>query len=169
MHHNNQIIVIFGYPGVGKTYVGNVLKEKFGFYFYDGDTNLSIGMKQAIKTKTQFSKLMRLLFFQRLHKSVGLLIRKHPKLGVTQTFIKEEYRTKFLKEFPQARFILITADNIIREKRLKKRSELSLDISYARYMVEHFETPQISHFELSNNTDGHMEIVKQLQKIGFTK
>lgn len=165
MVQNSQLIMVFGYPGVGKTYVGNVLKKHFGFYFFDGDVVLSRGMKQAIKTKTPFTDSMRSLFFQRLRKSVDSFIKQKPRIAVAQTFIKERYRKDFLQRFPQAQFILVTADNSTREKRLKERSDL--DIAYARLMTKNFELPQLEHFELTNNAEGEKKIVKQLQKLGI--
>jgi shikimate kinase len=35
-----QLLVLFGLPGTGKTYVGKILEKDFGFFLHDGDTDL---------------------------------------------------------------------------------------------------------------------------------
>jgi len=61
-----SVIILFGLPGTGKTYVGKVFEKYFGYYFYDGDYDLTPEMKQAIKTKTVFTDQMRDVYFEKL-------------------------------------------------------------------------------------------------------
>lgn len=159
------LLVIFGLPGAGKTYVGKVLEKYFGFYYYDGDTDLDDEMKQAIQTKSHFTDSMRENFFHRLQKSISTLQKQHTKIAVSQTFIKEQYRKEFLQRFPHARFILVQTEEALREKRLAQRKELPLDADYARFMVKHFEVPQIPHNEIENNTEGEENLKKQFRQL----
>src|SRR5579859_4825264 len=133
------IYILFGLPGVGKTYVGKVCKEDFDFYFYEGDTDLTDEMKEAIRTKRVFTDEMRDVFFQHLIISLKKITQKHTHLIVSQTFIKEKYRRLLLTAIPEAQFILVTANTFIREARLRKRTDYPLDISYARIMAKNFE------------------------------
>ncbi len=61
-----MLLIVFGLPGAGKTYVGKLLKDEFGFYFYDGDRDLTDEMRQALKEKKLFNDSMRDVFFQQL-------------------------------------------------------------------------------------------------------
>jgi shikimate kinase len=43
------LIILFGLSGSGKNYVGRILRDDFGFLFYDADTDLTPEMQDAIK------------------------------------------------------------------------------------------------------------------------
>jgi len=160
-----QIIVLFGLPGVGKSFVGNLLQTEFGFYHYDGDQSLPEIMKQAISQKLPITDDMRDIFFTNLTKKSQELLKTHPKLVISQTFIKEKYREYFLNQIPQSQFILIKADSPVREKRLVARKEYPLDIEYSQKMTLIFEDPKIAHQKITNNIDGGLELKSDLQKI----
>ena len=158
-----EIYVLFGLPGAGKTFVGNILQQHFGYYLYDGDISLPNNMKGAIQTKAVITDAMRDIFFQNIIKSSRQLKIKYKKIVVIQTFIKEKYRMQFLKEIPEARFILVQTKKTIREKRLMQRKEYPLDLKYARKMSLNFDTPQIDYDTISNDIDGETNIKQQLQ------
>ena len=160
-----QLIITFGLPGVGKTYVGKILEDQFGFFFYDGDMELTERMKVAIKQKTPFTDDMRDEFFERLIDKIQELSRIHAKLVVAQTFIKEKYREQLIEKISHAQFILVKADDRVREKRLLRRSEYPLDIEYSRQMVHNFEMPQISHAVIMNNEEGTEHIEQQFSTL----
>lgn len=156
-----MLLVVFGLPGAGKTYVGKLLEENYGFYFYDGDNDLTDEMKQALKEKKLFNDAMRDIFFQKLIDKVLQLYKTKKNLVVTQTFIKEKYRSQFLKVMPYAKFILVQTKNDVREKRLLQRNDLDLD--YASNMIKLFEKPSIKHFKIENNIDGKVQVIKNLE------
>lgn len=160
-----KIIALFGLPGAGKSYIGDLLQSDFGFYHYDGDQSLPKIMKQAIFKKLPINDTMRNLFFKRLTQKSKQLSKIHPKLVISQTFIKDKYRQDFLKQIPNTQFVFIKANKSIREKRLLKRSEYPLNIKYAQKMTTIFEKPKISYKQIVNNTDGEKELKLKLQKI----
>lgn len=155
------MLVLFGLPGTGKTYVGQVLRDHFEFHFYDGDKNLTPQMKRAIKDKRIFTDSMRDKFFSKLIEETLRLNKKHKRLVVAQTFIKEKYRRQFLKAFPKAQFVLIQTEKLLRQKRLAKRKTIN-DISYTQKMVELFEEAKIEHIVLENNFEGKSELKKKI-------
>src|SRR6185436_10166319 len=99
-----KVIILFGLPGAGKTFVGKILEDYFGFYRYDGDQDMSQSLKDAIVAE-KVTDEMRDEFFNTLIKSARVLIKKHEKLVISQTFIKEKYREQFLQEIPDAEFV----------------------------------------------------------------
>lgn len=155
-----MILVLFGLPAAGKTYVGKLLQDEFCFFFYDGDKDLTSDMKRAIRDKIVFTDAMRDVFFVNLIQSVHKLYEKHKRLAIAQTFIKEKYRKQFLKEFPDVQFILVQTNTALRENRLTKRNDLSL--AYTQKMVELFEEPTVKHFVLENNIEGKNELKKKI-------
>lgn len=158
-----MLLIVFGLPAAGKTYVGKLIKDEFGFYFYDGDNDLTDEMKQALKEKKLFNDSMRDVFFKNLINKVSRLHKTKKNLAVAQTFIKEKYRNQLLKAIPDAKFILVQTKTALREKRLLERNDLDQD--YAKKMIELFEKPIIEHFKINNDTDGKIEIIKRLEKI----
>jgi gluconate kinase len=86
------LIIVFGLPGAGKTYVGRILQECFGFFFYDGDNDLPDRMRAAIAAQAPIDDAMRDVFFARIILSIRRLQPEHNRLVVGQTCIKEKYR-----------------------------------------------------------------------------
>src|SRR5689334_345638 len=136
-----EIVVLFGLPGAGKTFVGEVIRERYGFYFYEGDRDLPDEMKDRIRESLPIADDFRDKFFRRI--IYNLQKNKESKIVLTQTFIKEKYRQWILDTFPGAKFVFIEASDTVREQRLKKRDDLNL--VYAKKMTTLFEKPIIPH------------------------
>lgn len=157
----NQLFLTFGLPGAGKTYVAHVFEE-FGFFFHDGDDDLTEAMKIAIATQSPIDDTLRDAFFENIVHSIEHLRLQTPRLVVAQTFIKEKYRRRVLDHFPEARFVLVQADAVIRERRLTHRTHQALDLDYARRMTTIFEPPLILHNLILNNSDGRDHLRQQI-------
>ncbi len=159
------LFILFGLPGAGKTFVGDIFKKYVNFYFYDGDNELPKEIKQAIKNQAKITDTMRDVFFQKLIKKVQKLKSQHENIVIAQTFIKEKYRKMLLKKIKEASFILIQTDTPIRESRLRNRKDYPLDMEYARNMVLNFEKPSLHHQLILNNKNGENQIKKQIALI----
>jgi gluconokinase len=160
-----KIIVLFGLPGAGKSFIGDLLQNQFGFYHYDGDLSLPKIMKQAIFKKLPITDTMRNIFFKNLTQKAKQLTKIHQKIVISQTFIKEKYRKYFLTQIPETQFIFIKTNKSIREKRLLERQEYPLDIKYAQKMTLIFEKPKIKYNQIVNNINGKKALKAKLQKI----
>lgn len=158
-----SLIVLFGLPGTGKTYVGKVFEKYFDYYFYEGDHDLTEEMKEAIKTKTVFTDEMRGVFFERLISKIQDLGSKIQYLVVAQTFIKEKYRAALIKKIPTTKFILVKTNKDIREKRLMQRTDYPLDLEYARIMEINFEKIKINYSKIINNSNGNKDLRRQIK------
>lgn len=162
MQNKDSLFVIFGLPGRGKSYIGKIFKKYYGFYFYEGDKNLSRTMRESFTKKIILNDQERDAFFKRLLGSIKKLKSRYTKIAVAQTFIKEKYRSLLLEEFPHAQFILIDSSDELRDKRLAKRKIMQLDLEYVRRMCMNFEKPQIPHISITNNEQGSKALIKQL-------
>ena len=166
-----SLMILFGLPGTGKTYVGKVFEKYFNCFFYDGDNDLTNEMKEAIKIKTVFTDQMRDNYFKILISKIQNLLAqaslksKIKNLVVAQTFIKEKYRIDLLEKIPETKFILIKTKKQIREKRLMQRVDYPLDLEYARKMEVNFDKPKINHQIITNNENGVEDIKKQIKKL----
>lgn len=166
-----SLIILFGLPGTGKSFVGKIFKKYFDYYFYDGDKDLTEEMKEAIKIQKVFTDRMRDVFFEKLIDKIQNLLAlsevegksKHKRLTVAQTFIKEKYRINLFGKIPETKFILIETKKSVRERRLAQRTNYPLEIEYARKMNLNFDKPVINHLTIINNNDGDEDIKKQIK------
>jgi len=158
-----MILIVFGLPGVGKTFVGKILEKDFGFYLHDGDVDLPNEMRLTLSQNRVVTDEMRDAFFQNILKSLESLTRTHKNIVVTQTFIKEKYREWIREKFPEAIFMLVTALDEIREKRLILRHDYPIE--YTRQMVANFEEPMIEYLKIDNSVDGEEHVREQLKRL----
>ncbi|KKP66523.1 MAG: hypothetical protein UR68_C0012G0009 [Candidatus Roizmanbacteria bacterium GW2011_GWA2_35_19] len=163
-----MIIVLFGYPGTGKTYVGKIFEKYFSFYLYEGDVDMPKSMKIKVTKNYHISDRDRDKLFDNIERKIKVLRNIYKKLVITQTFIKEKYREQILKANPDARFIYIKTDDEIRQKRLAKRETVPLSRNYADQMIKNFDKPKIDHLIIYNNKDGENEIKKQIYQCNVT-
>lgn len=164
MPQSTNLYVAFGLPGAGKSYAAKVF-ERFGFYVHDGDVDLPDAMRTAIATQQPIDDTMRDEFFRRITAHIHQLLPDHPRLVLAQTFIKEKYRRRFLETFPQAQFVLVEADDPVREQRLERRTNQPLEPNYTRKMIALFEPPHIPYITLSNSADGDGHLEAQIQQL----
>jgi gluconate kinase len=135
------VIVMFGLPGAGKTFVAKQVATR-GLFFHDGDSDLPSDMKLAISKAEPVTPEMRGRFIDALIEHVGALAEHHPRIVVAQTFLKQIHRDQFIRRFPAAHFVLVSADEPLRVARLERRINQPLEPAYAHAMVTAFDPPQ---------------------------
>lgn len=160
-----SLIILFGPTGAGKTYVGRLIEKEFGYYFYDGDTDLTDEMKKALNQMTPITDAMRDRFINKLLNSITRLSRNQAKLVVAQTFIKEKYRRELHKRWPQAKFVLVKTKPKIRFQRWRKRANYPWSEAYVKQMDAQFEPPKIPHQVLTNDSTGSTHLKVSLQRL----
>ncbi len=158
-----MLYILFGLPGAGKTFTGNIFQKNFGFYFYDGDALLPGDMREAIHTQKKVTDAMRDRFFASILRKIEELKSAHTHLVIAQTYIKEKYRQQVLKKFPDAQFVLIENNDPIRSERLLHQNTYPLTLAYVRKMVANFDAPNIPHRTITNNSDGEEELLAQVR------
>src|SRR5882724_2461874 len=125
-----ELLVLFGLPGTGKTYIGKILEKYFGYHFFVGDQDMPKRLIHALEKQEKVTDDMRQEFFDTLRESARSLQKKYKKIVVAQTHIKDIYRQQFLQEFPHTKFIFVETDTAIREDRLLKRKGFQVNIEY---------------------------------------
>jgi gluconokinase len=162
-----SLLIIFGKPGAGKSYVADILHDSFGYTIHNGDEDLPADMKLALQNKLPITDNMRKHFLDNIIASARILSKQHLKLVIDQTFLREFMRKQFLDNFPDAQCILIESGDALREKRYMKRGYFNLGLLYLRHMTKLFEAPRIPHTVIYNNVDGHTTIHKQIIATGI--
>lgn len=146
-----KLIVLFGKPGVGKSYIGNYL-QKYGFFYYESDKDYTKEMKYAQQNNQIISTELREKWIWLLIKKVQALVKVHTKLVVCQSFGQDRYRKIFKQNFPQAEFIYIDANETILNKRVASRNH-HLSPSLAKKYIKLFEPISIAHRIIRNEGD----------------
>lgn len=160
----SSLLVVFGLPGAGKSYVAEILGKKFNYFVYDGNNDIPKHMRDILNKKGPITDAMRKAFVANMTASVGKLLQTRGKLVIHQAFIKEFMRTQFLEAFPNAQFILVQSPDSIREQRYMKRQYFNLGLAYLHHMSGLFETPKIPHTTIYNKEDGIDELERQIGK-----
>jgi gluconokinase len=158
-----MLLILFGLSGSGKNFVGDILQKHFSYYHWDADVVLPHDMRLCIQQKTHFTQDMRDRFATIISANISALKMSHKKLVISQGLYKEKNRDDILKAHPDAKFILIQADEDKIISRLKETRGMA-QADYAAIIQKNFETPLNHHGVLVNNT-GSQDVVKHAQEI----
>ena len=159
------LLILFGPTGAGKTYIGKLLQKEFGYYFYDGDSDLTEEMKQALHSMRVITDRMRQKFITRLINSTAKLAGQYQNLAVAQTFIKDKYRQRLLKKLPQSNFILVQTKTDLRYQRRQQRADYPWDEAYVKKMDSLFDAPKIPHQIITNDNTGPNSLKSALRSL----
>ncbi len=138
-----MIIVFFGLSGVGKTFLGQLLIEKYPeFYFFDGDDILTSQMQVALQEKKQFTQQIRDEFTNLVIKKLKELSEKHQFICVSQGFYKEKNRAQLIAAFPSLKLVHVYADSFLIRTRIKERMNNFLDADFLEALSLCFDEPK---------------------------
>jgi len=164
-----HIWIFFGQSGVGKSFVGRVCAEEFGFEQYDGDRDLTPEMLRALREYRVFTPGMRAEFAAVLSRGIRerclALTRSQeirPGLALCQGLFKRHDRNQLELDFPQARLVWVRASEELIEARLLRRVDHVASNAYARLVNHGFEPPAPGSDVLENDGD-RLRVVQQLR------
>jgi gluconokinase len=155
--------ILFGLPGAGKNFVGELLRAHFDFYFYDADVDLTEDMRARIHKQELYTPAMRDAFFANVIEKIKELRAHHPRLAVAQTLAKRHNRQQILDAFPEAKFIRIDCDERLIEERLQQRNDW-VSVDYFAKIRAIFEPEGVVSTSLDNNFD-EAHILQQLREL----
>jgi len=159
-----MVIILFGSPGVGKNYVGEILKNDFDFFFYDGDELLTLEMKNYIKLGKDLPDVLATDYLQRKKEKFLELKSEYPKLALAEPLPKHLGQNYMFELFPNAIFIRIISPIDVIYQRVSERKDHPVNIAYVKKLANVFEEPVIPHQVLCNDA-GIQKIKIQLNKI----
>ncbi len=133
-----MIVFLFGLPGVGKTYIGELLHKELGACFWDGDDALTEEMKQAVRDEKAFSKAMTAELSLTLITRINELQSSHNLIIVSQAMLRECDRQMFRDHFENIRFIYIRCDSDQVSQRIAERANF-VTVSYFEKLKVAFE------------------------------
>lgn len=120
-----MLLFLFGLPGVGKTFIGKLLQQKYGACFWDGDEALDEKMIAYIYEEIPFTTEMTEKLTETMIRSIEeklATIEKDRLLVVAQAMLIEKDRRTFTKKFKELQFIQVKSDPALADKRIESRN-----------------------------------------------
>ncbi len=160
-----MIYVLFGPPGVGKTYIGGLIAKHKKWHFFDADTiYLNDDELRYLLESGKYDQTVRDRFVKKLIMTVQhmLSVNDGKDLIIAEAFTKEKNRAEFMKYFDeQVSYIMIHASRDLAFERMRQRMKKEshvVDESVFDFVWAEFETPKIPHKLLRNinKTDGEI-------------
>jgi len=150
-----MIIYLYGLPGVGKNYIGEIFKNKFNFNFIDADDYLPINMKTKLKNGKYFTKEEVCNYHKIIAYNIFELKTLYSKLVITQASLFREHR-KIIKNLnPEINFIHIRSDiNTINERIENRKGYVTHE--YSDYLQKYLEVGANDTY-IENNLDTTIE------------
>lgn len=157
LEREGQPLVLFGAPGSGKTTVGNLLAEKFGYHFYDADTDFTLEQRAAILKGETFTHEMRQQQMVIVRRRIAQLQETHPQLAVANPLLSQQARDDLIKDFPSSRFLLVEVPEVTRVTRIYQRGAHFVKPEMAIKAGTQFQPiERIPYQTLTNSGDGSL-------------
>lgn len=163
-----MLIIAFGLPGAGKTFFSKILKEKYGFYFLEGDNALTDEMKDCITRKASFTQDMMDNFTRLLVNRIRVLksiFGSGQNIVVSQALFKQKNRLAIREAFPDAIFVHVNAEFEVFLSRLLKRGD-DVTADYVAKIMSDFELPGNSEAPTVtiNNDEAEETLIENIEK-----
>lgn len=162
-----MLIIVFGEMGMGKTFVGKLIAERFQYHFYDGDDALK--KDQKLLNRDDVDKFID----NQLIPSIEIELKKNTNLVMSQALYFEKHRKKiqeYFRDLTSVRFIHVLATDELQNQRLLKRSEAEgFWLPYAARSKRRFEGPPPGnplYSQIINNTNEE-DIITQVNKLSY--
>jgi gluconate kinase len=158
------LLILFGLPGAGKSFVGELLRDEFGFHLHEADDDIPDDYRRLVQAGHVVGDDRRDDYHRRLLIRIAALAAEHPKLAVAVPLLRQKHRDWLRARFPAAHFILVTCDPKQWEARLAGRHH-TVNAGYARKVLPLYEPPALPHVVLDNTGDGTDSLRAQLVQI----
>lgn len=163
-----MIYVLFGPPGVGKSYIGSLLAEQKKWQFFDADNiYLNDDELRYLLQSGKYDQTVRDRFVQKLMVTVEHLLAEHSgsDLIIAEAFTKEKNRAEFMKYFDnQVTYIMVHASRSLAFERMRarmKKEDHVVDESIFEFVWDEFESPKIPHKTLRNTKKSDQALIAE--------
>lgn len=167
-----MIYVLFGPPGVGKTYIGSLLAKTMDWHFFDADTiYLNDDELRFLLANGQYDQHVRDRFVHKLIMTVQHMLGEDADrpLVIAEAFTKEKNREEFMRYFDgQVAYIMVHASRDLAFQRMRSRmikEEHVVDEGVFEFVWAEFEAPKIPYKVLRNVDKSDIEIVDEFKSL----
>jgi gluconate kinase len=164
-----MIYILFGPPGVGKSYIGKLVSEQLGIFFFDGDELIDSKEKKLLQTGN-YDQVDRDRFVNRLRIKVDEIFKLKIKDAiVAEAFTKEKNRMEFILRYDgNIKFILVAAPNYLAKERvfdLYPRENHAINERGFQQIWNEFDLPMMSHEVITNINNTDEELIQRFKQV----
>lgn len=157
------LLILFGLPGAGKSYVGRVVRDAFGYHLHEADDDIPEDYRRLVAAGQVVSEARRDAYHRLLLDRLEGLRASHPRLAVAVPLLRDRHRRWLAERFPEARFALVQCAPGPWAARLAGRTH-TVSLDYARTVSALYEPPTIPHVVVDDSADGDQVLRAQLAR-----
>lgn len=159
-----MIVLVFGLPGTGKTYISKKIAAETGAVHLNTDM-----IREKLRFTGNYDKKTKQQVYNELFKHVSLELIKGSDVIVDGTFHLEKRRKqlkKIAKEFgSEIHFIEMKVKEETAGTRLKKsRKHSEADFEVYQQIRNEFEIPEAKHLELWSDEEETQKLIKKVKE-----
>jgi gluconate kinase len=159
-----MLLILFGLPGAGKSFAGQILEAEFGFTFHEADEDIPDDYRQLVLAGQVVEEPMRDAYHRHLLERIAELQKAHPRLAVAAPLLRDRHRQLIHGRFPEAVFILVTCDPPAWRSRLAARTH-TISLAYAQKVASMNEPVTVPYVVLDDSSDGTSGLRRQIAEI----
>ena len=163
-NHHPNLLILFGLPGAGKSYAGEILRDDFGFTFHEADDDIPDDYRRLVVAGQVVGEPMRDDYHRQLLDRIAELWAAHPRLAVAVPLLRDRHRQWLHERFPRAVFVWVQTEPAAWEARLRQRKH-TISLDYARKVAGMHEPVTVPYESLDNSPNGRQAVQAQLASI----
>jgi gluconokinase len=159
------LIVLFGLPGAGKSHVGGLLRDEFGFHFHEADDDIPAEYRARVAAGEVVPDALRDDYHHALLDRLAALSAAYPRLAVAAPLLRDKHRRWIVERFPEVALVRVTCAPEVWEARLAARPAHAISLDYARRVRALDEPPTVPHLVLDNSSAGSAALRQALRAL----
>ncbi len=137
----SMILILMGVSGSGKTTIGELLSQRLGWPFYDGDDFHPPANVEKMKQGIPLTDADRAAWLDKIHALILNLSGHENSAIITCSALKESYRQSLTRETQDVRFVFLHGSYPLIASRLQRRKRHFMPPSLLASQFEALEIP----------------------------
>jgi gluconate kinase len=158
------LIILFGLPGAGKSFAGQLLATDFGFVFHEADEDIPDDYRRLVQAGQVVGEPMRDDYHRHLLDVIAELQAAHPRLAVAAPLLRDRHRQWIHMRFPDAVFVQVRCEPAAWQARLAARTH-TISLAYAQKVAAMDEPVSVPHLVLDDSSAGAGDLRAQIAEI----
>ena len=147
-----EVLYLFGLPGAGKTYIGDLIARESTYHHYNADDDFTPTMLKAIDRREEFSDEMRDEFYELISKKLPRLVEQYKNVIVSQATFRRQHRDMIRHALDDLEFVWVQAPQSVIIQRLRARGN-EVTSEYFKKVAPNFEAPEKDCKSIVNDKD----------------
>ncbi len=148
----NKFVILFGWPGSGKSTVGKLVSEKMGYLFYDMDVTLPESMKEKLRNGILITEEEIEGYVKVMIEDIDTLLKKGSVVASLSLFLNK-HRLLFKDKFSEAQCFSLDVSQDILQQRLHERKEHFFDDKLFNEILSVYEPVNFDHISIDADKD----------------